>query len=82
MVRSRLWAAPDLPVASYQSVPCRDVLQGSDSSLLGARTHTAGHKRKVHADSDGAPQPLYASGVWVVLQQGALSLQILQTNSL
>lgn len=71
-----------LPVPSYQSVACRDVLQGSDSSLLGALTHAAGHKGKVHADSDGAPQPLYALGVWLVLQQGALSLHILQGNSL
>lgn len=68
----------ELSVPSYRPLPSRDVLQGSDGSLLGALTHTAGHERQVHADSDGAPQPLYATGVCLLLQQGALSLQMLQ----
>lgn len=67
----------DVSVLSYWSIPSRDVLQGSDGSLLGVVTHTAGHQWQVHPNSDGAPQPLYATGVSILLQKGALSLQML-----
>lgn len=66
-----------LPVPSYRSDSGRDVLQGSDGGLLCAVTHAAGHERQVHPEGDGAPQPLYALRVSVVLQQGALPLQLL-----
>lgn len=65
-------------VGSHRSVSGRDVLQSSDGRLLGAVTHTAGNERQVHPDGDGAPQPLDATGVGLLLQQGALPLQMLQ----
>lgn len=68
-------------VGSHRSVSGRDVLQGSDGRLLGAVTHTAGNERQVHPDGDGAPQPLDAAGVGLLLQQGALPLQMLRRET-
>lgn len=65
---------------THRSTSSCDVLQGSDGSLLGVVTHTAGDQRQVHPDSDGTPQPLYATGISFLLQQGALSLQLLGEN--
>lgn len=67
-------------VPSYRSISSCDVLQGSNGSLLGVVTHAAGDQWQVHPDSDGAPQPLYATGISFLLQQGALSLQLLGGN--
>lgn len=70
----------NVPVSSYRSIPSRDVLQRPHGSLLGVVSDTAGDQRQVHADSDGAPQPLYTAGVCLLLQQRALSLQVLKGN--
>lgn len=69
-----------MPLGSHRAASGRDVLQGSDRRLLGALTHTAGNQRQVHPDGDGAPQPLDAAGIGLVLQQGALSLHVLQRD--
>ena len=61
----------------HHAVSGRDVLQRSERRLLGEVPDAARHQRQVHAHRDGAPQPLDAVRVRLLLQQGALSLQVL-----
>lgn len=72
----------NVPDPPYRSLPSRDVLQSSQGGLLCANAHAASQQGQVHAHSDGAPQPLDALRVRLVLQQGAAILQVLKEKGL